>query len=71
MSEQDEQQQRIERRVVFIVDALPVKGGWRKAQTREAYLDLGYELLRLGAGLTEIDHQLRAIYTATAREFRK
>ena len=69
MSEQDEQQQRIERRVGYIVDSLPTDGGWRKVSSREAYLALGYELLRLGAGLTEIQVQLERIYTATAGEF--
>ena len=68
MSEQDEQQ-RIEARLARIVDDVPGDEGWWKKDTREAYMDLGRELLRLGAGLTEIQHQLDHIYTATAGEF--
>jgi len=67
MSKQDEQQ-RIEKRLARIVDDVPGDEGWRKPDTREAYMDLGRELLCLGAGLTEIQVQLDRIYTATAGE---
>lgn len=69
MNEQEFQRKRIEKRLERIVNEVPGDAGWWTSDAREAYMELGRELLSRGAGLTEIQHQLDRIYTATAGEF--
>jgi len=65
----DDEQKRIEKRLARIVATLPGDDGWWHSSGREAFMDLGREMLRLGAGLTEIEHQMRAVYDAVRQEY--
>jgi hypothetical protein len=64
-----EQEKRINNRLLKIVKALPGNLGWWHEEGREAFMELGWELVRAGVGLTEIEARMKAVYNAVRQEY--